>query len=236
MGTYYYVKDKKSEEGLQPIYEDDYIQAIFSIAKKYGLKINDGMILKEMKGKKSKIQKSRCIILIDGSNFYFKLKDLRLHNLLNFDFSSFAKMLAGKRKIVYAVYYIGKIITDGTEKTKKLFDDQQRLLGHLKNHKIRYALGYLMKSDGKYHEKGVDVNISVDMLVAAYENLCDRIILVSSDTDLLPAVDKARNKRKIVEYVGFSHKPSVAMVARCSESRLLKKEDLDVFLKKNKST
>jgi len=28
--------------------------------------------------------------------------------------------------------------------------------------------------------------IAVEMLVAAYENLCDRIILVSSDTDLIP--------------------------------------------------
>jgi hypothetical protein len=53
------------------------------------------------------------------------------------------------------------------------------------------------------------------MLVAAYENLCDRIILVSSDTDLIPAVNKA----------------SVAMVARCNESHLLKKEDLLPFIK-----
>jgi uncharacterized LabA/DUF88 family protein len=171
----------------------------------------------------------RCIILIDGSNFYFKLKDLKLHNLLKFNFSAFAKMLAGKHKIIRVVYYVGKVRTDGTEKTKKLFDNQQRLLGQLKKQRTRYILGYLMKSDGKYHEKGVDVNMAVDMLVAAYENLCERIILVSSDTDLLPAIDKIKEKRKIVEYVGFSYKPSVAMVARCSETRLLRKEDLKPF-------
>ena len=88
-----------------------------------------------------------------------------------------------------------------------------------------------MKSDSKMHEKGVDVNIAVDILVAIYENLCDRIILVSSDTDLLPAIKKAKEKGKIVEYVGFSHKVSVAMVANCSESTLLKKEDLLPFIK-----
>ena len=38
-------------------------------------------------------------------------------------------------------------------------------------------------------------------------------------------------KGKIVEYVGFSHKPSVALVARCSESHLLKKEDIKPFVK-----
>lgn len=176
----------------------------------------------------------KCIVFIDGSNFYFKLKDLGLNNLLNFDFAGFANSLAGDRKLVGAVYYIGKIRTDGTAKTRELFNSQQKLLGHLRNHKYRYSLGYLLRSDGKFHEKGVDVNIAVDMLAATYEDLCDSILLVSSDTDLLPAVKKAKQKGKTVEYIGFSHKPSVAMVANCSTSRLLTKEDLLPFIKKSK--
>lgn len=173
----------------------------------------------------------KCIILIDGSNFYFKLRDLNLHNLLNFNFSDFAKIIAGRNKIIDVIYYVGKIKTDGTEKTQRLFDNQQKLIAHLKKHKCKYSFGYLLKAGGVFHEKGVDVNIAVDMLVAAYENLCDRIIVISSDTDLLPAIKKAREKGKIVEYIGFSHKASLAMVANCSESRLLKKEDFLPFIK-----
>ena len=177
------------------------------------------------------MNKKRCMVLIDGSNFYFKLKDLTLHNLLNFDFGSFAQMLAGNNQIVSANYYVGAVRTDGTEKTKKLFSAQRKLLAHLKKNAFAYSLGYLLKSHNTFHEKGVDVNIAVDMLVAVYENLCDRIILVSSDTDLLPAVKKAKEKGKIVEYIGFSHQASLAMVANCTESRLLKKEDLFPFTK-----
>lgn len=177
------------------------------------------------------MSKRRCIILIDGSNFYFKLKDLKLHNLLNFDFTSFVAKLVDRNKIVRSTYYLGKVRTDGTEHTQKLFNNQRKLFAHLKKHSFRYSLGYLMKSDGKMHEKGVDVNIAVDILVAAYENTCDKIILVSSDTDLLPAIKKAKEKGKIVEYIGFSHKPSLAMIANCSESTLLKKEDLLPFIK-----
>jgi len=70
-------------------------------------------------------------------------------------------------------------------------------------------------------------------LVATYENLCDRIILVSSDTDLAPAIKKAQQKGKIVEYVGFSHKPSVAMVRFCKESHVLTKEDILPFCGKS---
>lgn len=173
--------------------------------------------------------KQKCIILIDGSNFYFKLKDLGLYHLLEFNFTKFILHLARSNKVIKTCYYVGRIRQDGTEKTQKLFDSQQKLIGKLRKHKISYCFGYLLKSDGIYHEKGVDVQIAVDMLVAAYENKCDRIILVSSDTDLAPAIKKVREKGKVAEYVGFSHKPSVAMVSFCSESTLLKKEDLESF-------
>lgn len=180
------------------------------------------------------MKKQRCIILIDGSNFYFKLKDLQLQNLLSFDFSGFAKVLAKDFKIINAVYYIGKIKTDGSEKSNRMLANQQKLFAYLRKSTFNYSLGYLLKSDGKYHEKGVDVNIAVDILVATYENLCDSIILVSSDTDLLPAIKKAKEKGKNVEYVGFSHQPSVAMVANCSSSRLLTREDLSPLISQSK--
>ena len=178
--------------------------------------------------------KQKCIILIDGSNFYFKLKDLGLSNLLSFDFRRFIQLLARSYKVMNICYYVGRIRQDGSNKTERLFDAQQKLLGSLKKHHVSYQLGYLLKSGGKYHEKGVDVQIAVDMLVAAYENLADRIILISSDTDLAPAIKKIREKGKTVEYIGFSHKASVAMVGFCSESHLLRKEDLLPFIKKEK--
>lgn len=177
------------------------------------------------------MRKERCIIFIDGSNFYFKLKDLKLHNLLNFDFTNFSKKLVNNKQLIRATYYIGKVKTDGTEHTQRLFNNQRKLFSHLKKHTFFYSLGYLLKSDGKMREKGVDVNMAVDILVATYENLCDRIILVSSDTDLLPAIKKAKEKRKIIEYIGFSHKISVALVTNCTETTLLKKDDLLPFIK-----
>lgn len=173
----------------------------------------------------------RCLVLIDGNNFYFKLKSLHLQKTLLFDFGGFTREICGKNSFAKAIYYVGAVKTDGTPETQKMFDNQRRLLAHLRSCGVEYSLGYLLKSNGKFHEKGVDVNIAVDMLVATYENLCDRIVLVSSDTDLLPAVKKAREKGKIVEYVGFSQQPSLALVANCNESHLLKTEELELFVK-----
>lgn len=113
----------------------------------------------------------RCIILIDGSNFYFKLKELGLQNLLSLDFAKFSKNLARGGEAVEAMYYVGKIRTDGSTKTQKLFNNQRKLLTHLRKHHVKYSLGYLLKSDSKFHEKGVDVNMAVDILVGTYEDL-----------------------------------------------------------------
>lgn len=176
----------------------------------------------------------RSFLIIDGSNFYFKLKDLKLQNLLNFDFTAFAKTLSGHNKLVKSSYYIGAVRTNGTTTSQRLFSSQRQLLAHLKKHHFSYALGYLLRYGNRYHEKGVDVEMAVDMLIAAYEDTADHIMLISSDTDLLPAIRKVREKGKTVEYVGFSHAPSLAMVANCSESRLLKAEDLRSFISKRK--
>ncbi|HEU4965909.1 MAG TPA: NYN domain-containing protein [Candidatus Saccharimonadales bacterium] len=176
------------------------------------------------------MRQERCVVLIDGSNFYFKLKNLELHNLLSLDLSGFLHSLIDGNELVSATYYVGAVKTDGTAKTQTLFNNQRKLLAHLRKHQVRYSLGYLLKSDGVFHEKGVDVKLAVDMLVATYEDQCDRILLVSSDTDLLPAIKKAQEKGKKVEYVGFSHKPSVALVKNCDETTLLKKEDVARFI------
>ncbi len=73
------------------------------------------------------MNKDRCIILVDGSNFYFKLKDLKLHHLLGFDFSEFAKRLSRGSRIEQAIYFVGKVRTDGSQKTKQLQANQQKL-------------------------------------------------------------------------------------------------------------
>ena len=87
-----------------------------------------------------------------------------------------------------------------------------------------------MHSDGAYHEKGVDVQLAVDLLVGAYENKYDTAVLISSDTDLLPAIQKVIDLKKTVEYVGFSHKPSMALIARATSFHLLTKQDLSRFV------
>ncbi len=86
-----------------------------------------------------------------------------------------------------------------------------------------------MEVAGSFHEKGVDVQLAIDMLVGAYENQYDTAIMISSDTDLLPAVKKVRQLHKTVEYIGFIHQPSIALKNQASSSRLLTRKDVLPF-------
>ena len=60
-------------------------------------------------------------------------------------------------------------------------------------------------SPNSFKEKGVDVKIAVDLVIMARDNMFDLAILVSGDTDLVPAVEYVtKNNRLINAYFDFS--------------------------------
>lgn len=176
----------------------------------------------------------KVCVYIDGSNFYHKLKSLdkKFCNLLKFDFSGLSKTLAKERKVVSKRYYVGVVrVQDGSDKSEQLRKDQQRLFWHLGNSRQGFTVvkGRIDQNGESFHEKGVDVQMAVDLVVGAYENYFDTAILISSDTDLVPAMRKVRSMGKRVEYIGFAHKPSMGMIKHADSSRLLDINDLSQF-------
>lgn len=173
----------------------------------------------------------RTIILIDGSNFFHRLRELKLSHLIHFDYKNFTSLLCGKNQTIWTRYYIGRIrAAANDEKRRQLMGKQQQLFQNLRKSGWEISCGYMLKSEDQYHEKGVDVLMAVDLISGAYENEFDTAILVSSDTDLIPALKKVRKLGKKIIYVGFGHKPSYAMIAHSDIRRLLQKEELKQFL------
>ena len=179
-------------------------------------------------------KKERVIILLDGSNFYHRLKEIGLERFLKFDYRKLAQYLAHGRVIQECVYYVGLVRKEkGNKKSEELVRYQQKLFAHLQSPQQNWVVktGYMMKHDKDYKEKGVDVKIAVDILIKAYRNEYDTAIVVSSDTDLLPAITSVRELGKKVEYIGFSHNPSFGIQKEATESRLLTKFEISQFLK-----
>jgi len=86
-----------------------------------------------------------------------------------------------------------------------------------------------MPSSGLYKEKGTDVKIAVDLIVGAVDNVYDTAIVVSSDTNLIPAIKYIKYRKKKIEYVGFAHTPSLGIQKYANRSRLLLSEDVEKF-------
>lgn len=175
-------------------------------------------------------EKEKVVILIDGNNFYHRLKELKFTNLLSFNYEKLSDFLIRQRSLASKSYYIGAVREEqGNLKSKELMRGQRKLTGKLQKDGWIVKFGHMLKTDG-YHEKGVDVQIAVDLLIGAYENLYDTAILVSSDTDLIPALIKTREMKKKIEYIGFSHKPSYGLITHSDIRRLLTKEEINQFL------
>ena len=169
------------------------------------------------------------MVIIDGSNLYFKLKSLNCKGLTDFNYAGFIASLISQKTVLKMKYYIGAIRTDGSKKSLEMFRQQRKLLANLKKQKIEYSLGYLLKSGRKFSEKGVDVQMAVDILRGAYKNEYDQVFIISSDSDLIPAIEEAQISGKEVVYVGFKHQPSYALLKTCKRSILLDKNDIKEF-------
>ena len=137
----------------------------------------------------------RVVIFIDGSNFYHALKGC--FGTAAIDFAKLATLLAGSRKLV-RIYYYNAPINQAEEPDK--FRNQQRFFNQLRL--VPYLdlkLGRLEKRRGTVVEKGVDVNIAVDMLRLAYKDTYDTAILISGDGDFAAAVEAVKDLGKHVE-------------------------------------
>lgn len=179
----------------------------------------------------------KCFVFIDGSNFYNGSKKLindRSVSLLKFDYTAFGKFLCAEDEFAGARYYIGAIKRSSDKKSEILFANQQKLIAWLQTHNIPTVLGTIIKHPDKtYHEKGVDVRIAVEMIRMARLNEYDKAILISSDTDLVPAVEEVRSLDKNVKYVGFPNNQSFGLTKASDDLLVLRKEDLMRFFTSN---
>ncbi len=152
----------------------------------------------------------RVCIFIDGSNLYYQLKELGSD--LKIDYYKLSKTLSGKdRRLIRTYYYVCPPIKD----QQQSYHNQQKFFSYLKNTAyFQLIFGSLEERGDTQVEKGVDVNLAVDMVSFAYTDVYDSAILISNDADLVPAVDRVMRLGKHVEYVHFSKK-SVALVEAC---------------------
>lgn len=154
----------------------------------------------------------RVAVFIDGSNFYHGCANV-LPAGIRVDLGQFAAKLVGKRQLIRVYFYTAVVRReDGEER----YQNQQRFLERLRHlWYFHVKLGRLMPRQGTVVERGVDVNIAVDMLKYAFSNAYDTAILVSGDGDFATAVDAVKDLGKHVENAYFESGRSQELQTAC---------------------
>ena len=214
----------------------------------------------------------KVCIFIDSGNFYhLVLKKLGLKEI-NFDFEKFSKFLAGEREIAKEGkrFYVATVREKaGWHENQTAMSNQTTFFSGLINignwkietSKLRTRREKIKIDDRvegfqgllklgikeiiyeRSREKGVDVKLAIDLVIEAIDGRYDTAILVSSDTDIVPAVDLVRSRlKKKVEYIGFSipesdtyeaTKPVKRMIYSTDTQRVLSDLDIKSFIVKN---
>lgn len=151
----------------------------------------------------------RSIVYIDGFNLYYGALKGTAYKWLDLD--KYFRLLR-QNDDVQAIRYFTALV-DGSSRT-----DQQKylsaintlplvhtILGRYKRKQVACGVRACMHA-GKKHfdrteEKQTDVNIALQMLDDAYRGLAERFVLVSGDSDLVPAVNLIKTRFPAINIV-----------------------------------
>ncbi len=188
------------------------------------------------------------IVLIDGENLSYAVRKF-LGNpktgklaerevLLNLDYKKLVKEVTGisSTQILYFGVRLRRYSESSElkDKTTRAIMRQSKLVNILQKQGISFVkCGTLKLRDGepcdecgtvkaKLTEKGVDVGLAVKMVVEA--NPKNRIILISSDTDLVPAFLQAKKQGAKTMFVGYEYLPVLALAKQSDTTRLITSE------------
>jgi uncharacterized LabA/DUF88 family protein len=157
-----------------------------------------------------------------------------------YDFKGlFDKVLAGVA-VDRRVFYFARVKEhkESKEKSKELIEEQRLLKTHLEKQGFEVVLsgrvrGQMEQVGSKkvlvFKEKGVDVKIAVDMVVAACDKTVAEIILASSDSDLQPAIKEIRARYIQCLYLGFETQPNKGISYTTNRTILIRDAEVMEF-------
>jgi len=171
----------------------------------------------------------KTIVFIDGENFVYQMRDsLAKRRLIKYrdelvrvDIRKLLSDLLQDETLQQSKiqYYAAKVkVVDNTpdlkERTERYAAEAEVWKKALADQKIEYVeAGHLLVRDGKpcqqcghkepvLTEKGVDVHLATDLIRSSGDNV--RLVLLSSDGDLIPAVEESKRRGAEIIYVGFT--------------------------------
>jgi len=136
----------------------------------------------------------RICIFIDNSNIF---QGFRKYNI-KADYEKLKNIITRGRILQGIFLYEGVVYPMSPEK-KRWYEELSNRSGYV----IKASFDKIASSGAI--EKKVDINIAIDIISLAYENVYDTAVLVSGDGDFVPAVKKVKELDKNVEVWAFRY-------------------------------
>lgn len=146
------------------------------------------------------MEKQRVIVYIDGFNFYYGLKtEKRWKQYYWLDVVSFfEKFMRPNQELVAVKYFSAR--PDNEEQNARQYSFFQ---ANKENKKFKLILGKYIRKTIKcfncgysihtHEEKETDSRIVTQIIIDAYEKNADISIVVSADSDMIPAIELAKS-------------------------------------------
>ena len=142
---------------------------------------------------------ARIAVYIDGFNVYHALQEVKaLHKYKWLDYGALARCYIGAQDEIAQVYLFTALATWDQAKVAR----HQLYLRVLQKRGVRVVFGKFKRKDKicrlchrqyqTFEEKLTDVNIAIHLYRGAHLDEYDRAILVSADTDIIPAIREVR--------------------------------------------
>ena len=154
----------------------------------------------------------RSIVYIDGFNLYYGA--LRGGPDKWLDLQRYFSRLRPDDDLQQVRYFTARIVGPSSSNQEAYLRALETLplvttyLGKFKTKRVVCrATACTFQGDRRFptpEEKRTDVNIAITMLDDAYQNNCDRLVVVSGDSDLVPAVNMVKSRfpeKEVVVYV-----------------------------------
>lgn len=144
--------------------------------------------------------KPRAIVYIDGYNLYYGMAKPLNCKWVNLE-KAFVDLLSKHMDVVKINFFTSWSIDQGSKRRQVMYVSALRSLPlltvHLGRHQMKThdCLAPACPHNYSYQkpqEKKTDVKIAVEMVADAFEHNCEVQVLVSGDTDLVPAVEMVR--------------------------------------------
>jgi 6-hydroxy-3-succinoylpyridine 3-monooxygenase len=152
------------------------------------------------------------VVYVDGFNLYYGLLKDSGHKWLNLE--KYFTLLRPDDHIQEIKYFTA--LVSGPSRSKQLLYLQalgttssvRIIMGKFKGKNVECRVRKCAYPGNRFFpdmvEKRTDVNIAISLLDDAYQDLCERFVLISGDSDLVPAIVRLKQrfpKKEVIVYI-----------------------------------